>query len=151
MSPFSFKPPLALLRHTAYHFICMLNSNIYIQPNIAPLLCYPVPKASDRTQIQSKEIRLTDSTLIRFRCSNSTNQEWVLFGRDPLEIFRLAVGLWYTERRNLITSLYTLFRAVLLDQGLEDDLVADIQKLLEDLLNSGLRQKLISLIKELNC
>ncbi|KMZ59250.1 hypothetical protein ZOSMA_6G01850 [Zostera marina] len=142
-------------------------------PAFKSLLCYPVPKASDRAQIQSKEVRLADSTLIslddfdvqiasklsddlnlnEIDCVHllvATNQEWVLFGRDPLEIFRLAVGLWYTERRNLITSLYTLFRAVLLDQGLEDDLVADIQKLLEDLLNSGLRQKLISLIKELN-
>lgn len=35
----------------------------------------------------------------------------------------------------------------MLDQGLEVDLVADIQKYLEDLISSGLRQRLISLIK----
>lgn len=31
-------------------------------------------------------------------------------GREPLEILRLAEGLWYTERRDLITALYTLLR-----------------------------------------
>ena len=99
-------------------------------------------------------------------------------GRDPSEIFHLAAGLWYTERRDLIMSLYTLLRvlllsfclypnfwtcncvfscilliiffylqAVVLDQGLEAGLVSDIQRHLEDLINSGLRQRLISLIK----
>ncbi|RVX10974.1 Nuclear pore complex protein NUP205 [Vitis vinifera] len=70
-------------------------------------------------------------------------------GREPLEILRLAEGLWYTERRDLITALYTLLRAVVLDQGLEADLVVDIQKYLEDLINTGLRQRLISLMKVL--
>lgn len=70
--------------------------------------------------------------------------------REPLEILRLAAGLWYTERRDLITALHMLLRAVVLDRGLEDDIVSDIQKYLEDLINGGLRQRLISLIKELN-
>lgn len=35
----------------------------------------------------------------------------------------------------------------MLDQGLEADTVSDVQKYLEDLINSGLRQRLISLIK----
>lgn len=35
----------------------------------------------------------------------------------------------------------------MLDQGLEVDLVSDIQKYLEDLISAGLRQRLISLIK----
>lgn len=39
----------------------------------------------------------------------------------------------------------------MLDQGLEADLVADIQKYLEDLISAGLRQRLISLIKVWNC
>ncbi|MCI05824.1 nuclear pore complex protein Nup205-like, partial [Trifolium medium] len=68
-------------------------------------------------------------------------------GREPLEILRLAAGLWYTERRYLITSVHLLLRAVVLDQGLEDDILVDIQKYLEDVINSGLRQRLISLIK----
>ena len=38
-------------------------------------------------------------------------------------------------------------QAVVLDQGLETDLVADIQKYLEDLINAGMRQRLISLVK----
>ncbi|OMO81108.1 hypothetical protein CCACVL1_12606 [Corchorus capsularis] len=137
------------------------------------LLSYPSPKPSDRVQVQSKEVRLPDSPPISLddqdaqialklsddlhlneidcvRLLLSANQEWGLMGRGPLEIQRLAAGLWYTERRDLIMALYTLLRAVVLDQGLESDLVADIQKYLEDLINSGLRQRLISLIKELN-
>lgn len=35
----------------------------------------------------------------------------------------------------------------MLDQGLETDIVADIQKYLEDLISAGLRQRLITLIK----
>ncbi|KAI4377144.1 hypothetical protein MLD38_014825 [Melastoma candidum] len=70
--------------------------------------------------------------------------------KEPLEIYRLAGGLLYTERRDLITALYTLLRAVVLDQAAEADIIPDIQKYLEDLINDGLRQRLISLIKELN-
>ncbi|GFS40925.1 nuclear pore complex protein [Actinidia rufa] len=124
-------------------------------------------------RFQSREVRLPDSSPISLddqdvqialklsddlhlneldcvRLIVSANQEWGLLGRDPLEILRLTAGLWYTERRDLITALYTLLRAVVLDQGLEADLVSDIQKYLEDLINAGLRQRLISLIKELN-
>lgn len=142
-------------------------------PALRNLLSYPSRKASDRSQVQSKEVRLPDSSPISLddmdvqialklsddlnlneiecvRLLVSSNKEWVLLGREPLEIFRLAAGLWYMERRDLITSLYTLLRAVVLDQGLDADLVADIQKHLEDLFISGLRQRLIMLIKELN-
>lgn len=38
--------------------------------------------------------------------------QWGLAGREPLEILRLAAGLWYTERRDLITALYTLCRVL---------------------------------------
>ncbi|XP_019419243.1 PREDICTED: nuclear pore complex protein NUP205-like [Lupinus angustifolius] len=137
------------------------------------LLSYLPPKSSDRSQVQSKSVRLPDSSpislddqdvQIALKLSDdlhlnevdcvcllvSANQEWGLMGREPLEILRLAAGLWYTERRDLITSLHLLLRAVVLDQGLEDEILVDIQKYLEDLINSGLRQRLISLIKELN-
>ncbi|KAI8573902.1 hypothetical protein RHMOL_Rhmol01G0311800 [Rhododendron molle] len=55
-----------------------------------------------------------------------------------------------TLRQQLLYPTWTEDLAVVLDQGLEVDLVADIQKYLEDLISSGLRQRLISLIKELN-
>ncbi|KAA8535090.1 hypothetical protein F0562_030093 [Nyssa sinensis] len=151
------------LMHAIRHSLSSLQS----------LLSYPHPKPSDRVQVQSREVRLPNSSPISLddhdvqialklsddlhlneidcvRLLVSANQEWGLSGREPLEILRLAAGLWYTERRDLITALYTLLRAIVLDQGLEADLVADIQKYLEDLINSGLRQRLISLIKELN-
>ncbi|KAL0760625.1 hypothetical protein Bca101_076775 [Brassica carinata] len=137
------------------------------------LLSFPPPKASDRAQVQSREIRLPDSLPISLddqdvaislklsdelhlneidsvRLLVSANQEWGLMGRDPLEIQRLAIGLWYTGRRDLTSTLYTLLRAVVMDQGVEPDLIADIQGLLEDLIKAGLRQRLIALIKELN-
>ncbi|XP_061373362.1 nuclear pore complex protein NUP205 isoform X2 [Gastrolobium bilobum] len=137
------------------------------------LLSYPPPKPSDRSQVQSKSVRLPDSPPISLddqdvqialklsddlhlnevdcvRLLVSANQEWGLMGREPLEILRLSAGLWYTERRDLITSFHLLLRAVVLDQGIEDDILVEIQKYLEDLINFGLRQRLISLIKELN-
>ena len=40
-----------------------------------------------------------------------------------------------------------VLQAVVLDQGLDADLLSDIQKYLEDLISSGLRQRLISLLK----
>ncbi|XP_068641134.1 nuclear pore complex protein NUP205 isoform X2 [Aristolochia californica] len=141
-------------------------------PSLKSLLSYPIPKASDRSQVQWREVRLPDSGLISLDNQDvqialklsddlnlnevdcvgllvSANQEWGLFGRDPLEIYRLAAGLWYTERRDLITALYILLRAVVLDQGLAVDLVANIQEILEDLFNSGLRQRMINLVKDL--
>lgn len=143
-------------------------------PSLQALLFYPPPKPSDRAQVvQSKEVRLPDSPAISLddqdvqialklsddlhlneiecvRLLVSANQEWGLMAREPLEILRLAAGLWYTERRDLITALHMLLRAVVLDRGLEDDIISDIQKYLEDLINGGLQQRLISLIKELN-
>uniref|UniRef100_A0A9I9CJL9 Nuclear pore complex protein NUP205 n=1 Tax=Cucumis melo TaxID=3656 RepID=A0A9I9CJL9_CUCME len=142
-------------------------------PAFRSLLQFPPPKASDRAQVQSKEVRRPDSSTItlddqdveitlklsddlhlnEIDCVNllvAAHQEWDLAERDPSEIFRLAAGLWYTERRDLIMSLHTLLRAVVLDPGYEAGLISDIQRHLEDLVNNGLRQRLIALIKELN-
>ncbi|XP_050229098.1 nuclear pore complex protein NUP205 isoform X2 [Mercurialis annua] len=164
---FSPSPPSAAQRVELLHAI---RSSL---PSLQNLLSYPPPKASDRAQVQSKEVRLPDSPPIKLddqdiqialklsddlhlneidcvRLIVSANQEWGLVGREPSEILRLAAGLWYTERRDLLTAFFTLLRAVVLDQGLEPDLIIEIQKFLEDLINGGLRQRLISLIKELN-
>ncbi|KAK9938507.1 hypothetical protein M0R45_015239 [Rubus argutus] len=91
-------------------------------------------------------------------------QAFDLVGREPQEILRLATGLLYTERRDLLTALYAFLRlshsppartyhsksVVVLVQGLEADIVSDIQKYLENLISNGLRLRLISLIKELS-
>ncbi|KAK1312026.1 hypothetical protein QJS10_CPA07g00690 [Acorus calamus] len=142
-------------------------------PSFRSLFSYPAPKASDRAQVQSKEVRLPDSppislddqdvqialklsddlNLNEINCVSllvSANQEWGLSEREPLEIYRLTAGLWYSERRDAIASLFSLLQAVVLDQRLEADLLVEIQGHLEDLFNSGLRQRLITLIKELN-
>ncbi|KAK1264926.1 hypothetical protein QJS04_geneDACA016129 [Acorus gramineus] len=142
-------------------------------PSFRSLLSYPAPKASDRAQVQSKEVRLPDAppislddqdvqialklsddlNLNEINCVSllvSANQEWGLSEREPLEIYHLTAGLWYSERRDAIASLFSLLQAVVLDQRLEADLLVEIQGHLEDLFNSGLRQRLITLIKELN-
>ena len=41
----------------------------------------------------------------------------------------------------------SVLQSVVLDQGTDHDLLAEIQKHLEDLFNSGLRSRLVSLIK----
>lgn len=142
-------------------------------PDFKKFLEYPGPRAADRSQVLSKEVRLPNSpptilddqdVQIALKLSDDLNlnevdsvsllvaahQEWGLLGREPLEILRLSAGLWFAERRALITTLYTLLRAVVLDEGIENDLVADIHSYLEELFTSGLRQRLITIIKELN-
>ncbi|MED6176147.1 hypothetical protein PIB30_085265 [Stylosanthes scabra] len=49
-------------------------------------------------------------------------------GREPLEFYRDAAGLYYTEIRDLITSLHLLLRGVVLDQSLEDDILVEFKK-----------------------
>lgn len=56
----------------------------------------------------SDELHLNEIDSVRLLVSS--NQEWGLMGRDPLEIQRLATGLWYTGRRDLTSTLYTLLR-----------------------------------------
>lgn len=158
---------------TAAQRIELLRAIRHSLPSLKALLAYPPPKPSDRAEVQSKEVRLPDvgsiplddqDVQIALKLSEdlhlneincvrlliSANQEWGLLGREPVEIFRFAAGLWYTERRDLLTSIYTMLRTVILDQGLDADLIADIQRNLEDLLHSGLRQRLIILTKELH-
>ncbi|KAL9275467.1 Nuclear pore complex protein NUP205-like protein [Drosera capensis] len=143
------------------------------QNSLQNLLSFQVPRGSDRVEVESREVRLPELTVVQLdeqdvqialklsddlhlneiecvRLLVLANQEWGFLGREPVEILRLAAGLWYTERRDLITALYTLLRAVVLDQGLEEDLVGDVQKYLEDLISAGLRERLISLIKVLS-
>uniref|UniRef100_A0A0D9VDH3 Nuclear pore complex protein NUP205 n=1 Tax=Leersia perrieri TaxID=77586 RepID=A0A0D9VDH3_9ORYZ len=142
-------------------------------PAFRSLLSYPGPRASDRTQVEAKEVRLPDMppvtlddtdvqtalklsdelNLNEIECVRllvDANREWVLYGREPLEIYRLAAGLWYMERRDLITSLYILLRSVALDQGLDADLMYEIQNQIEALFSDDLRQRIITLLKELS-
>lgn len=61
----------------------------------------------------------------------------------------LAFVMFFISSSLLVSVVLWILQAVVLDSGLEADLVADIQKYLEDLINAGLRQRLISLIKVL--
>lgn len=60
--------------------------------------------------------------------------------------FTLVESTYFSLLLWLIYIPYFL-QAIVLDQGLEADSVLDIQKYLEDLIGTGLRQQLISLIK----
>ncbi|KAG0532241.1 hypothetical protein BDA96_04G092100 [Sorghum bicolor] len=111
------------------------------------------PITLDDTDVQtalklSDELNLNEIECVRLLVD--ANREWVLYGREPLEIYRLAAGLWYMERRDLITALYILLRSVALDQGLDADLMSEIEEQIQPLFNDGLRQRIISLVKELN-
>ncbi|KAE8687444.1 hypothetical protein F3Y22_tig00111016pilonHSYRG00044 [Hibiscus syriacus] len=106
--------------------------------SLKSLLSYPPPKPSDRAQVQSKEVRLPDSSPIS------------LDDQDVQIALKLSDDLHLNEIDCIQLLVSANQEAVVLDQGLEAGLVADIQKYLEDLINAGLRQRLISLIKELN-
>ncbi|KAL5988463.1 hypothetical protein ACLOJK_036228 [Asimina triloba] len=107
-------------------------------PSLRNLLSYPTPKPSDWSQVQSKEVRLPDSPPISL---DDQDVQIALKLSDDLNLNEVdCVGLIISANQE----------AVVLDQGLEADLVADIQNHLEDLFSSGLRQRLIMLIKELN-
>lgn len=142
-------------------------------PDFQSFLQCPPPSATDRGHVLAREVQLRNGStttlddqdvqialklsddlhLNEVECVSllvAAHQEWSLLGREPLEILRLSLGLWFTERRALITTLQLLFRAVVLDEELDPDLVADIQQYVEKLLKSGLRQSLIALIKDLS-
>ncbi|BBN13132.1 nuclear pore complex protein Nup205 [Marchantia polymorpha subsp. ruderalis] len=136
-------------------------------------LFYPGPKAEDRQQVLSKEVRLPnapptildnqdaeialklsdDFHLNEVDCVSllvAAHQEWNLLGREPLEVLRLSAGLWFTERRALITAMQLMLRAVVLDEDLDPDFVGEIRQFIEGLVEAGFRRRLISLIKEIN-
>ncbi|KAI5084575.1 hypothetical protein GOP47_0000744 [Adiantum capillus-veneris] len=142
-------------------------------PDFRSFLQHAPPSNADRAQVLAKEVRSGNGSMtplddqdvqIALKLSDdlhlnelecvsllvAAHQEWILFGREPLEILRLSEGLWFTERRALITTLQLLLRAVVLDDELDPDLVADIQQYVENLLKAGLRRNLITLVKDLS-
>lgn len=54
---------------------------------------------------------------------------------------------WIFIALSLMAIVFGFLQAAVLDQGLEADLVSTIQRYLEDLIASGLRQRIVSLIK----
>ncbi|EXB30379.1 hypothetical protein L484_001746 [Morus notabilis] len=75
--------------------------------------------------------------------------------RAPGNFMPFSRALVCGEKRSIDCPLYTIkvnfvLQAVVLDQGLDVDLLCDVQKYLEDLMSSGLRQRLILLIKVLH-
>eukprot|EP00897_Mesotaenium_endlicherianum_P008683 jgi/Mesen1/7843/ME000419S07152 len=138
------------------------------------LLARPPPRPEDRAQVLSREVRLPDSPptvlddqdaeivlklshdfhLNEIDCVSllvATHQEWSIVGRAPLEIVRLASGLYLTERRSLLTALHLLLRLVVLEEELVDPgVAAEVREYVQRLLQQGgLRARILALIKEL--
>ncbi|GMN58167.1 hypothetical protein TIFTF001_027267 [Ficus carica] len=122
-------------------------------PAFQSLLSYPPPKPSDRAQVELREVRLPDSPPISL---DDQDVQIALKLSDDLHLneihcVRLLIHVGFNGTGT--TGNFTPFcraMAVVLDQGLDADLLSDIQKYLEDLISSGLRQRLISLLKELS-
>jgi len=102
-------------------------------PHFQSFLTFPGPQPEDRAQVSAEDVRLPNSlstalstqdsqivlklsddfNLNELYCASlfdSARQEWNLQGRGPLEILRLSAGLWFTERRALISSLVLLIQ-----------------------------------------
>lgn len=141
--------------------------------DVRDLLAHNPPRAADRAQVVAKEVRLPDSpptvlddqdVEIVLKLSRdlhlnevdcvallvATHQEWSIEGRDPLEVVRLAAGLWMTERRSLLTVLHIILRVVVLQGEVDPDLAAAIGQYVQELMGSGVRSRMLALLRELN-
>ncbi|VAI45227.1 unnamed protein product [Triticum turgidum subsp. durum] len=104
-------------------------------PAFRTLLSYPVPKASDRTQVEAKEVRLSDMPPITL---DDTDVQTALKLSDELNLNEIeCVRLLVSANRE----------SVVLDQGLDADLMYEIQNQMEALFSDGLRQRIITLVK----
>ncbi|GBG63334.1 hypothetical protein CBR_g37692 [Chara braunii] len=136
------------------------------------LLSHAAPRAEDRAQVQAKEVRLRNArpmlldeqdVQIALKLSDDYNlneldavsllvaahQEWSIVGRDPVEVLQMAAGIYLEQRRCLLTSLMLLLRVVVLEQDLQPDVIADVRDYVMGLLATGLRKRMITLVKEL--
>ncbi|RLN07047.1 hypothetical protein C2845_PM11G20510 [Panicum miliaceum] len=107
-------------------------------PAFGALLSFPGPKASDRTQVESKEVRLPDMPPITL---DDTDVQTALKLSDELNLNEFeCVRLLVDANR----------QSVALDQGLDADLMSEIEEQLQPLFNDGLQHRIITLVKELN-
>ncbi|XP_004305847.1 PREDICTED: uncharacterized protein LOC101295739 [Fragaria vesca subsp. vesca] len=133
-------------------------------PSFQSLLDYEPPSDSgDRAELEGIEIpdgfdedlalemshrlHLNVSDCMRF--IRSAYQEWASIGGSPQDIIKHAERLWFKERRDLLENLYTILRIQVLGP-VEPEIRSDIANFLESILRSGLRQRILSLLKDVN-
>ncbi|CAI5459160.1 unnamed protein product, partial [Closterium sp. Yama58-4] len=81
----------------------------------------------------------------------AAHHEWGIAGRADSDVVRLAAGLWFTERRALLSTLFLLLKVAVLDDSASDPLLLDhVRRYLRSLLQSGLTARLFRLLQELN-
>ncbi|XP_040371230.1 nuclear pore complex protein NUP205 [Rosa chinensis] len=95
----------------------------------------------------SDELHLNVTHCVRL--IQSAHLEWASIGGAPQDILKHAIRLWFKERREILEDLYTLLRTAVLDQ-VEPEIQSDLVKFLENIFSNGLRQRILSLLKELN-
>ena len=95
-----------------HHLQDVVNVHTCLFVFIELLICFICSGALwDTTTTPTRVLSLyTHIFICIHRIINLLYLQWGLMGREPLEILRLAAGLWYTERRDLITSLHLLLR-----------------------------------------
>ncbi|GAQ82869.1 nuclear pore complex protein Nup205 [Klebsormidium nitens] len=142
------------------------------QQTFRDLLNYPPPRPEDRKHVQSRDVRLPNAppTLldeqdvqIALKLSDDFNlneldcvelliachQEKDITGRSPLEILRLAAGIYLEERRSLISALHLLLKGWAYNM-VAPRLAQDLFDYLKDLMGAGLRTRIVELIKGLS-
>ncbi|CAI5956165.1 unnamed protein product [Closterium sp. NIES-64] len=146
-----------------------------------PLLCLLmnllVKKPRDeqqRAQVRSKEVPLPDGppavldakdVQLALQLSDAfginevdcvallvaAHHEWGIAGRADSDVVRLAAGLWFTERRALLSTLFLLLKVAVVSDSMADALLQDhVRRYLRSLLQSGLTARLFRLLRELN-
>ncbi|CAI7871644.1 unnamed protein product [Closterium sp. NIES-54] len=81
----------------------------------------------------------------------AAHHEWGIAGRADSDVVRLAAGLWFTERRALLSTLFLLLKVAVVSDSTTDPLLLDhVRRYLRSLLQSGLTARLFRLLRELN-
>ncbi|CAI6012754.1 unnamed protein product, partial [Closterium sp. NIES-65] len=81
----------------------------------------------------------------------AAHHEWGIAGRADSDVVRLAAGLWFTERRALLSTLFLLLKVAVVSDSMADALLQDhVRRYLRSLLQSGLTARLFRLLRELN-
>ncbi|CAI5536580.1 unnamed protein product, partial [Closterium sp. Naga37s-1] len=81
----------------------------------------------------------------------AAHHEWGIAGRADSDVVRLAAGLWFTERRALLSTLFLLLKVAVVGDSASDPLLLNhVRRYLRSLLQSGLTARLFRLLRELN-
>ncbi|GJP52035.1 hypothetical protein CLOM_g11148 [Closterium sp. NIES-68] len=145
-----------------------------VEDDLRDLLARKPCSEQDRGQVRSKEVQLPDGppavldskdVQLALQLSDAfvinevdsvallvaAHHEWGIAGRADSDVVRLAAGLWFTERRALLSTLFLLLKVAVLGDSAADPLLLDhVRRYLRSLVQSGLTARLFRLLRELN-